>query len=82
MAGIIRSLQTLELRLDERLDRFISRYPHMAYPIIFFGMPVLVLTAVFFLTSPVNLPVALIFGWQLAEINGIKKLFRAMLITF
>ena len=48
MAGIIRSLQTLELRLDERLDRFISRYPHMAYPIIFFGMPVLVLTAVFF----------------------------------
>ena len=36
MAGIIRSLQTLELRLDERLDRFISRYPHMAYPIIFF----------------------------------------------
>ena len=48
MAGIIRSLQTLELRLDERLDRFISRYPHMAYPIIFFGMPVLVLTAVVF----------------------------------
>ena len=57
MAGIIRSLQTLELRLDERLDRFISRYPHMAYPIIFFGMPV------FFLTSAVMLPVALIFGW-------------------
>ena len=41
----------------------ISRYPHMAYPIIFFGMPVLVLTAVFFLTSAVMLPVALIFGW-------------------
>ena len=48
MPGIIRSLQALELRLDERLDRFISRYPHMAYPIILFGMPVLVLTAVFF----------------------------------
>ena len=35
----------------------------MAYPIIFFGMPMLVLTAVFFLTSAVMLPVALIFGW-------------------
>lgn len=63
MAGNIRSLQALELRLDERLDRFITRYPHMAYPIIFFGMPMLVLTAVFFLTSAVMLPVALIFGW-------------------
>ena len=51
MAGIIRSLQTLELRLDERLDRFISRYPHMAYPIIFFGMPVLVLTVFFDFSS-------------------------------
>ena len=48
MAGIIRSLQTLELRLDERLDRFISRYPHMAIRLFFLVMPVLVLTAVFF----------------------------------
>ena len=49
MAGIIRSLQNLELRLDERLTRFISRYPGI-WPSsdYFFGMPVLVLTAVFF----------------------------------
>lgn len=62
MAGIIRSLQTLELRLDERLDRFISRYPHMAYPIIFWHARAGSHCRVF-LTSAVMLPVALIFGW-------------------
>ncbi len=63
MASLIQNIHRWEKRFDRQAEAFAFRHPCLAFLAVFFGAPVLVLSAVPALTMTITFPVSLFFGW-------------------
>ena len=63
MSAIFNNIHELDNRIEVEGEHFTFWHPYLSFYVLFFGMPICILVAVFFLTVIITVPVALIFGW-------------------
>lgn len=63
MKAILKSLKKIEEKFDRRAERFVFRHPHMAFLVMFVGMPLFILAAVAALTMVIVFPTGMLMGW-------------------
>lgn len=63
MSAKFKTIHELDKRIEAYADHFTFKHPYISYFVLFFGIPICILTAVFFFTVIITVPIALIFGW-------------------
>lgn len=62
MSAFIKRVSRFENRMDASMERFIFHHKLLGLLLIFIGMPLITLAAVFVCTMLIVLPIALLFG--------------------
>lgn len=63
MSAIFKTIHKLDNRIETYTKHFAFKHPHISSLVLFIGMPICVIAAVFFFTVVITAPIALIFGW-------------------
>lgn len=63
MSVIIKTIHELDRSIEVHAEHFAFKHPYLSFFVIFIGMPICVLAAVFFFTVIITTSIALVFGW-------------------
>ncbi len=63
MISILKRIRKIEAAFDRRAEYFVYHHPCLAFCVMFFFMPLLLLGTVAFSTVVITFPLALLFGW-------------------
>ncbi len=63
MFAFIKRVSRFENRIDASMEKFIFHHKILGLFMIFIGMPLVTLAAVFVCTTIIALPIAFLFGW-------------------
>lgn len=62
MTTLISAIHRSELNIENCIVNLMKRHPNISFVLIFIGMPVFILTAIFLITMVTVLPIALLLG--------------------
>ena len=63
MLTVFKTIHELDKRIEAHAEHFSFKHPYISFFVLFIGMPICVLAAVFFFTVIITVPIAWIFGW-------------------
>ena len=63
MLTVFKTIHEFDKRIEAPAERFAFKHPYISFLTLFIGIPICVLTAVFFFTAIITVPIALISGW-------------------
>ena len=63
MLTAFKTIHEFDKHIEALAEHFSFKHPDMSFFVLFVGMPICVLAAVFFFTVIITVPIALIFGW-------------------
>ena len=63
MLTAFKTIHEFDKHIEALAEHFSFKHPYMSFFVLFIGMPICVLAAVFFFTVIITVPIALIFGW-------------------